>query len=328
MNIVNGESLVQKRAKILITDSTVKISKLHDIGEVIQNTNSGPISRENLLQQIVDVDALFCLLRDKIDKELLDRATKLKVIGTMSVGHEHIDLEECKRRGIRIGYTPGVLTESTAELGMALLLTTARRLPQAIESAKTGGWNSWTPYYMCGKALQNSTIGIYGMGKIGLSIADKVLPFNPSKIIYHNRKPSAQALSRFVYVSFEELLRKSDFLIICASASVENNKLFNKETFSLMKNDAILINISRGSLVNTDHLVAALENHQIGAAGIDVSAPEPLPINHPLYKLDNCVVLPHIGSATFSTRNLMASTTEDNIFNFICNKPMIYELSF
>ncbi|KAF7623479.1 hypothetical protein Mgra_00010226 [Meloidogyne graminicola] len=236
------------------------------------------------------------------------------MIGTMSVGYEHINLEECKRRGIRIGYTPDVLTETVAELGMALLLTTARRLPEAINSVKNGGWRTWSPYYMCGKSIENSVVGIYGMGKIGSSIANKLLPFMPEKIIYNNRKKRED--SPHTFVSFNDLLAQSDFLIITATPSPENTRIFNKNTFKLMKKDSILINISRGILVNHNDLADALTIGLIGSAGLDVTDPEPFPLEHPLQNMDNCVILPHIGSATYCTRNLMAATTEENILNF------------
>ncbi|KAI1727203.1 d-isomer specific 2-hydroxyacid dehydrogenase, NAD binding domain-containing protein [Ditylenchus destructor] len=317
------------KPKILVTDSAVWVPKLYQVAEVYQNPDEGQMPRDKLLEHVRDAEAMFCLLRDKIDKELLDRAKNLKMIGTMSVGYEHIDVKECKARGIRIGYTPEVLTEATAELGVALLLATARRIPEAVQSAKTGGWTTWTPYYMCGKALLESTIGIYGMGTIGRNIAEKLLPFKPHRILYHNRTPiKDECESPFTYASFEDLLKESDFLIICATPTEENIGLFNKNVFANMKNDAILINVARGVLVNLNDLYEALKNKEIGAAGLDVTNPEPLPVDHPLFGLANCVILPHIGSATFGTRNLMVSTTEDNIYNFITGKPMTSELMF
>jgi len=314
------------KLKILVTDRSVWVPKLYEIAEVYQNPEEGQMPRAELLEHIKEADALFCLLRDKIDKPLLDKAKNLRVIGTMSVGYEHIDVAECKKRGITIGYTPGVLTEATAELAMALILATSRRIPEAVHSAKSGGWTTWTPYYMCGKALKDSTVGIYGMGKIGLNIAEKLRAFKPGKIIYTNRSPSKDAPKAFTYVPFEQLLKESDFLIVCATPSAENAKIFCKKNFSQMKNDAILINVSRGVLVCLDDLYDALKTGQIGAAGLDVTDPEPLPKDHPLFNLNNCVILPHIGSATFATRNLMASTTEDNIYNFLAGKPMVSEL--
>jgi len=314
------------KPKIVVTDSSVWVPKLFEIGDVYQNREQGQMKRDNLLEQIVDAEALFCLVRDKIDKELLHKAKKLKIVATMSVGYEHIDVAECKKKGITIGYTPGVLTEATAELAISLLLATARRLPEAIAAAKNGDWSTWAPYWMCGKSLSDSTIGIYGMGTIGRSIVDKLLPFGPKRILYTNRSPSNEARGVCKYVPFDELLRESDFLIISARSTSENYRIFDKKSFSKMKNDAILVNVARGTLVNQEDLYAALSNGQLAAAGLDVTDPEPLPTVNPLFKLPNCVILPHIGSATYSTRNAMASTTEDNIYNCMTGKPLAAEL--
>nr|CAD2138356.1 unnamed protein product [Meloidogyne enterolobii] len=313
-------SLNSAKPKILMTDSTFNLTKLKEIGDVIQHDSPGQMPRTLLEEKIVDVDALFCLVRDKIDSQILEKAKNLKMIGTMSVGYEHINLEECKRKGIRVGYTP------VAELGMALILATARRLPEAINSVKSGGWRTWSPYYMCGKSLANSVVGIYGLGKIGTSIANKIQPFMPEKIIYNNRKKKED--SPHTFVSFNDLLAQSDFLIITATPSPENTRIFNKNSFKLMKKDSILINISRGVLVNHNDLADALTLGLIGGAGLDVTDPEPFPLEHPLHSMNNCVILPHIGSATYATRNLMAATTEQNIINYFKGIPMVSELLF
>jgi len=317
------------RPKIVVTSKDVSVPKLREIADVYQNGVDGDLNREKLLAKTKEADAIFCLAHDKIDKELLDNAKNLKVIGTLSVGYDHIDLAECKRRGIRIGYTPGVLTEATAELGVALLLATSRRILEAVKSAETGNCTTWhMSYFLCGKALQGSTVGIYGLGAIGASLAEKLVPFKPEKIIYNNRKPKSNVSEKFTYVSFEELLRESDFLVICAAATEENKGIFNAEAFAQMKGDAILINVARGSLVKLADLHEALVEKRLGAAGLDVTEVEPLPLDHPLFKLQNCVILPHIGSANYSTRNAMAATTENNIYNFFLGKPMTCELKF
>ncbi|CAD5220902.1 unnamed protein product [Bursaphelenchus okinawaensis] len=310
------------RPKILVTDSTVNVDKLKEIGEVEQYNGEGQMPRQKLLEAAKDVDGLFCLLRDKIDKEFLEKCNKLKVIGTMSVGYEHLDIEECKKRLIKVGYTPGVLTEATAELGISLLLAVSRRIVEAVDSAKSGGWTTWTPYYMCGKAIANQTIGFYGLGEIGKNMAEKLEPFKPDRIIYHNRKERKDVPS-YTYVDFDTLLKESDFLICTVAATAENKGIFNTEAFKKMKNDAIFINVSRGILVKMDDLNSALETGEICAAGLDVTDPEPLPLDHPLFQRKNCTILPHIGSATVATRNLMASTTVDNIYNAFSGQKMV-----
>ncbi|CAD5228609.1 unnamed protein product [Bursaphelenchus xylophilus] len=310
------------RPKVLVTDSTVNVDKLRKIADVDQYDAVGQMPRKELIERSRNVDGLFCLLRDKIDKEFLSNCEKLKVIGTMSVGYEHLDIEECKKRAIKVGYTPGVLTEATAELGISLLLAVSRRIVEAADSAKSGGWSTWTPYYMCGKAISGQTIGFYGLGAIGKSMAEKLEPFKPGRILYHNRKPRND-VPGYEYVDFDTLLKESDFLICTVAATAENKGIFNTEAFKKMKSDAIFVNVSRGVLVKMDDLNSALESGEIYAAGLDVTDPEPLPLDHPLFQRRNCTILPHIGSATVATRNLMASTTVDNIFNALSGEKMV-----
>jgi glyoxylate/hydroxypyruvate reductase len=220
-----------------------------------------------------------------------------------------------------MGFAGGVLSEATAETTIALLLATSRRIPEAISSAKHGDWTTWTPFYMCGKAIANSTVGIFGMGRIGESVAEKIAAFKPKRILYHNRKLKV-GCDQYVYVSFDELIQESDFLIVTVAAQPDLFGTFNAETFEKMKNDAIFINISRGKLVKTADLVEALKNGKIAAAGLDVVDPEPLPTDHPLFSMDNCVVLPHIGSANYSTRRAMLQLGEENVCNALLGKEM------
>ncbi|KAI6187608.1 Glyoxylate reductase/hydroxypyruvate reductase [Aphelenchoides besseyi] len=305
--------------KVVVTNKNVNVEKLKTIATVCQYEGEDVMPRDLLLNWGRDADAIFCLLTDRIDVELLNACPKLKVIGTMSAGHDHIDLEACKQRDVKVGYTPNVLSESTAELGIALLLATSRRIVEASHSAKSGGWTNWNPSYMIGKGLSQSTCGIYGLGQIGSSVARKLEAFNPSRIIYHNRRQRIDVT--YDYVDFNTLLKESDFLVVTASATPENENIFDTEAFKKMKNDAVFCNISRGSLVNTNDLYNALKDGEIGAAGIDVCSPEPLPTSHPLHQT-NCVILPHIGSATRSTRDLMASLTVDNIYNVLKGQKM------
>ncbi|KAH7721080.1 glyoxylate reductase/hydroxypyruvate reductase-like protein, partial [Aphelenchoides avenae] len=214
--------------------------------------------------------------------------------------------------GIKVGFAGNVLTEATAELAVALLLATSRRIPEAVNSAKNGGWTTWTPFYMCGKALAGSTVGIFGMGRIGESVAEKLAAFKPQRIIYHNRKPK-DGKPQYQYVSFVDLVRESDFLVITVCASEDLTGKFNRDIFAQMKKDAVLVNISRGKLVKTMDLYEALHAGTIGAAGLDVVDPEPLPPDHPLYMLNNCVVTPHIGSANTPTRQAMLDLGEANV---------------
>ncbi|VDH93788.1 glyoxylate/hydroxypyruvate reductase [Mytilus galloprovincialis] len=277
-------------------------------------TGDGFITREALLQGVVGANALIVHPPDRVDKLVLDAAgSQLKVISTMSVGLEHIDIAECRRRGISVGYTPGVLTETTAELTLALLLATSRRIKEGFKAVEKGmvGWQNG--HWLCGKQINGCTVGIVGLGRIGLAVAKRLQPFGVAKFLYsgHSEKPGGTEIGA-TFVSFDELLRNSDFVVACCSMNEENKGLFNKDAFSKMKSDAIFINSSRGVLVNQEDLYDALKSGQIMAAGLDVTSPEPLPVDHQLKTLDNCVIFPHLGSATTDTRNVMAVTAAKN----------------
>lgn len=280
--------------------------------------------REELLKNIEGKDGLFCMLTDKIDEEVLNHAgPNLKVIGTMSVGVDHLDLEEIKKRKIKIGYTPNILTDATAELTVALLLCTSRRLLEASPEVYNGGWKAWAPVWMCGPGLNNSTVGVVGFGRIGQAVAQRLKPFNVSNILYSGRtdKPEAKEIGA-KRVSFDELLSRSDFIIVTCALTPETKEIFNDEAFKKMKSNAIFINTSRGGVVDQNALVKALENKTILAAGLDVMTPEPLPLDNPLLKLKNCVLLPHIGSASIQTRANMAILTANNIITALNGQPM------
>lgn len=285
--------------------------------------------RAELLKGVVGAHGLFCLLSEKIDREVLDAAgPDLKVISTLSVGFDHLAMDEIKKRGIRVGYTPDVLTEATAELSVALLLTTCRRLPEAIQEVKSGGWKSWSPMWMCGYGLSNSTVGIIGLGRIGMAIAQRLKPFGVKKFLYTGRQPHPECAEEVnaEYVSCQKLAEDSDFVIVSCSLTPETEGMCNKDFFSRMKKTSVFINISRGSAVNQDDLYQALITGQIAAAGLDVTTPEPLPTNHPLLGLKNCVILPHIGSATYSTRNTMAILAVNNLLKGLAGDEMPSEL--
>ncbi|KAH8403453.1 hypothetical protein KR215_010617, partial [Drosophila sulfurigaster] len=274
------------------------------------------IPREDLLREIKGKEALFCALTDRIDAAVLDAAgDQLKCIATISVGYEHIDVHECKRRGIRVGYTPDVLTDATAELTLALLLATNRRLFEANREVYNGGWKSWSPMWMCGKGLKNSRVALYGFGRIGQEIAARIVPFKPSQITYTTRSPKPEEAAKVnaKHVGFDEMLSLSDFIIVCCALTPETKEVFNSSAFEKMKPHCIFINTARGGVVDQKALTEALISKRIMAAGLDVTTPEPLPLNDPLLKLDNVVVLPHIGSADIETRKEMSRITARNI---------------
>ncbi|XP_044516902.1 glyoxylate reductase/hydroxypyruvate reductase [Gracilinanus agilis] len=292
----------------------------------VQHWNTDePIPREDLLKGIAGAHGLLCLLSDKVDKKVLDAAgSNLKVISTLSVGVDHLDLVEIKKRGIRVGYTPDVLTDATAELAVALLLTTCRRLPEAIGEVKNGGWTSWKPLWLCGYGLTNSTVGIIGLGRIGQAIARRLKPFGVQRFLYTGRQPKPKEAAEFQaeFVPIHQLAAESDFVVVTCALTSETKGLCNKDFFQKMKNTAVFINISRGDVVNQEDLYQALLNNQIGAAGLDVTTPEPLPTNHPLLSLKNCVILPHVGSATHGTRNTMSVIAANNLLAGLKDEPM------
>ncbi|KAM9449726.1 glyoxylate reductase/hydroxypyruvate reductase [Clarias gariepinus] len=288
-----------------------------------------PVPRQELLRKVKGCDGLLCVLTEKIDAEVLDAAgPNLKVVSTMSVGFDHLSLDELKKRGIRVGYTPEVLTDAVAELTIALLLTTSRRLIEAAHEAKTGGWGTWRTLWLCGYELADSTVGILGLGRIGVAIAERLKPFKVKKFIYTDVAPRpdlAEAIQA-EYVSMDELARRSDFLAVCCALTPETQGICNRNLFSKMKNTSIFINTSRGGVVNQEDLYAALSSGQIAGAGLDVTTPEPLPTNHPLFTLNNCVILPHIASASYTTRNAMSALAANNLLAGLRGEPMPKEL--
>jgi glyoxylate/hydroxypyruvate reductase len=306
------------RPKVFITRSDIPkiaVDTLREKCDVLFWDNAFPVPRDILLKNIQGIDGLFCMVTDKIDGELLDKAgPNLKVIGTMSVGHDHIDVEAVKSRGIKLGFTPDVLTDATAELTVALLLATSRRLFEAHAGLLNGDWAkcAWGPTWMCGMGLANSTVGIYGMGRIGQAVMKRLVPFGVSRFVYSGRSKKVDVPDA-EFLSFEDFLRQSDFIIVTCPLTEATKDLFGEKAFSLMKTSAVFVNTSRGGLVNQDALIAALKTQRIFAAGLDVMTPEPLPVDHELTKLKNCVLLPHIGSATIQSRNAMAQLTAKNI---------------
>ncbi|XP_060156727.1 glyoxylate reductase/hydroxypyruvate reductase isoform X2 [Globicephala melas] len=278
------------------TEGSAALARAADC-EVEQWDSDEPIPSKDLERGVAGAHGLLCLLSDRIDKKLLDAAgANLKVISTMSVGVDHLALDEIKKRGIRVGYTPDVLTDATAELAVSLLLTTCRRLPEAIEEVKNGGWTSWKPLWMCGYGLTQSTVGIIGLGRIGQAIARCLKPFGVQRLLYTGRQPRPQEAEEFQaeFVSTQQLAAESDFIVVACSLTPATRGLCNKDFFQQMKKTAVFVNISRGEVVDQDDLYQALASGQIAAAGLDVTTPEPLPTNHPLLTLKNCGECPFL----------------------------------
>lgn len=276
-----------------------------------------------LRERLADASGIFCLLDDPIPAEILHNAPKLKVISNMAVGVDNIDLEACTRLGIPVGHTPGVLTDGTADLTVALLLSVGRQLPKASEDARLGRWSSWNPTGWLGTDLRDSTIGIVGLGKIGYAVAQRLSGFGP-QIIFTSKNPKPEKARTLDarQVSLDELLRSSDIICLHTALTDETKGMIDKSAFQIMKKSAILINAARGPVVKTDDLVEALESGQIRAAGLDVTDPEPLPPDHPLFRLENCLITPHIGSATHHTRKSMAEIALRNLVAGLSGYPL------
>ncbi|XP_059826054.1 glyoxylate reductase/hydroxypyruvate reductase-like isoform X1 [Hypanus sabinus] len=307
------------------------LQALRDSGicDLKQWDSDDPVPRSELLKEVAGVHGLYCLLTEEIDRELLDAAgPNLKVISTMSVGFDHLSLEEIKKRGIRVGYTPDVLTNATAELTVALLLATSRRLMEAVAEVKSGGWGTWKPLWLCGYGLSDSTVGIVGLGRIGLAVAQRLKPFGVKKFLYTDfePKPVVAAEIQAEYVSLDKLAEESDFVTVHCALTPDTKGICNNKLFSKMKKTAVFINTSRGAVVNQDDLYEALTTGQIAAAGLDVTVPEPLPTDHRLLSLKNCVILPHVASATIATRTAMAVLAANNLLAGLKDEPMLKEL--
>lgn len=297
--------------------------------DVTQWESDDPIPRGQLLKSVQGVNALFCLLTDKIDRELLDAAGPgLRVVGTMSVGYDHIDLNACSERDIKVGFTPNVLTNAVAELTLALLLATSRRLKEGMRAVEDGSWGTWKPMWLCGPGLEGSTVGIVGMGRIGQAVARCLIPFAVKRIVYNANIMECRVAKEIgaEFQSLDDLLAHSDFIIVCVALTPQTKEMFNRDLFQKMKKTAVFINSSRGGVVQQDDLYQALVNRDIAAAGLDVTTPEPLPTDSPLLKLDNCVVLPHIGSATHMSRSAMSELTAKNILAALKGQPMPDEI--
>lgn len=273
-----------------------------------------PVPRDILLKESAQADGLFCMLSDQIDEALLKEAPGLKVVANLAVGYDNIDLEAAQAHEVVVTNTPDVLTETTADLGFALLMATARRIVEASGYIKADQWQNWAPYLLAGTDIHHKTIGIVGMGRIGEAIARRAKGFGMS-VLYHNRsrKYEAEAELQATYVTIDQLLQEADFVISVVPLTNETEKMFDKTAFAKMKSTAIFINISRGATVDETALFEALQTKQIKAAGLDVYTEEPIGKEHPLITLDNAVCLPHIGSSSEETRTLMIKQCLENI---------------
>lgn len=288
-----------------------------------------PPTRSELLQHVQGCDGILSLLSDRIDAEVFERAgSQLKVVSNYAVGFNNIDVREAHIRGIRVGNTPGVLTEATADIAAGLILATARRFPESFEQVQKLQWKTWDPLGLLGLDLRGATLGIIGLGRIGMALAKRMHFGWDMKVIYtaRNEKPDAEAVLGARRVDLETLLSQADIVSLHADYNASTHHLINFSTLRLMKPSAILINTARGGLVDQAALYAALKEGILWGAGLDVTDPEPLPADSPLRELPRCVILPHIGSATIETRQAMADIAVNNLLAGLHGRPLPHEV--
>jgi glyoxylate reductase len=290
---------------------------------IIINKRNRPFNRNELVNNVKNVDAILCTLQDKIDKEIINTGgPKLKIISTFSTGFEHIDVKIAKERGIKIGYTGDILTETTADLTFGLILCIGRRIVEADKFVRNFKWkNGWDPQLMLGTDIHNKILGIIGFGKIGQSIARRAIGFN-MKIVYYKRNREIADLDKILknnveFIELKELLAISDFIVICCSLNKECFHLIDIEKIKVMKKTSFLINTSRGKIIKENDLVFALKNKYIAGAALDVFEEEPIYSNNPLIKMKNVILVPHIGSASVDTRIRMSEIAATNIINVL-----------
>ena len=290
-----------------------------------------PISKTKLRSKIENIEGLICFPYDKIDSDLMDIAKNLKVISTYSVGFDHIDTQYAKKKKIRVGYTPEVLTDATADLAFSLILDVLRRVSEGDRIIRNGKWRQiYGAYDYVGIDLQGKTLGIFGLGRIGSTLARRAKSFD-MKIIYHNRKPVSKNKEKLLgakYVTLDKLITQSDVISIHVPHTKETNQLFDMKIFKKMKKSAFLINTARGKIINEKDLITALNKKIIAGAALDVYELEPISKKHPFTKIQNIVLAPHIGSSTKETRVKMAEITIKNLNLGMNGKSPIYSVGY
>ncbi len=284
-----------------------------------------PPPRAELLRRIAGCDGVLALLTDKVDDEFLDAAgPQLKVVSNYAVGFDNIDVAACARRGVAVGNTPGVLTDTTADLAWTLLMAAARRIAEGDRYVRDGNWRTWGPLLLLGPDVHGSTLGIVGFGRIGQAVARRAQGFG-MEVLYHdvNRLPDAvTGPLGATYLPLEELLGRSDFVSLHVNLSPETRGLINATTLGQMKPSAILVNTSRGPVVDQPALAEALRDGVIAAAALDVTDPEPIHMDDPLVGMDNCLIVPHIASASRATRAKMAEMAAANLLAGVRGEPL------
>ncbi|HEY73841.1 MAG: D-glycerate dehydrogenase [Chloroflexi bacterium] len=272
-----------------------------------------PVPRDVLLEKVRDIDGLYCLLSERVDAELLAAAPHLQVVSNMAVGYDNIDVDACTARSIPVGNTPGVLTDATADCAFALLMAAARRIVEGADYVRAGRWKTWGPMLLMGQDVHAAVLGIVGLGRIGQAVARRARGFD-MRVLYHDLYVSdVPPALKVTGVGLDTLLAESDFISLHVPLTEETYHLIGAGELRKCKPTTILVNTSRGGVVDADALYRALRDGEIAYAALDVTEPEPLPADHPLLSLSNCIVTPHIASASVVTRTRMAVIAAENL---------------
>ena len=303
------------KPKVYVTRKVpeVGLEKVRDACDAEVWEGSLPVPREVLLTKVSEVEGLYCLLTDRVDAVLLDAAPNLKVVSNYAVGYNNIDVDACTALGIPVGNTPGVLTDTTADFAFTLLTAAARRVIEGVHYVVEGEWKTWGPKLLLGQDIHGATLGIVGFGRIGQAVAKRASGFD-MRVIYYDpyveaSPPEIEAES----VDLATLLSTSDFVSVHVPLTDATHHLLGGEELSQMKPTAVLVNTARGPIVDPDALFVALNEERLAAAALDVTEPEPIPADHPLLALPNCIVTPHIASGSVATRGKMATMAADNL---------------
>ncbi|CAO3573704.1 unnamed protein product [Mortierella alpina] len=312
-----------QRQRLLVTRTLPQASQARlDKGlegvDVVQWKEDCAIPRAEFLKMAKGADGILCLLTDKIDAELLDAAgPQLKVVSTMSVGFDHVHVPELTSRSVALGITPGVLTEATADTTVLLVLASARRLREGMTAVINGEWGTWSPTWLLGSQLTDKTVGIVGLGRIGVAVAKRLKVFGVQKFLYQGTRPRKESEEEvggaIEFADMDRLLRESDVICVCCALTDKTKNMFDYNAFSKMKKSVVFVNTARGGIVEQDGLIRALREGKLGSVGLDVTVPEPLPKDSELLSFPNCLVLPHIGSGTLETRTAMSEIAIENV---------------
>ena len=319
-----------EKFKVFITRKIdqMAIDQISELCEVDLWPGDLPPSREEMLNHAAGMDGILCLLTDKIDAQLLEATgPQLKVISNMAVGFDNIDLAAATKRGIPVGNTPGILTDATADFAFALLMAAGRRVCEAAQYLLDGKWQTWGPSILLGADFRGTTLGLVGFGRIGQAMAKRAAGFEMRVLYYDPSTQPVPGLNAQPVQDLDELLANSDFVSLHVPLTEKTRHMVDAAFLSKMKPNAILINTSRGAVVDQTALYEALSKEQIRAAALDVTDPEPLPLDDPLLSLDNCLITPHIASASHHTRTQMAEVAAQNLLLGLQGKPLLHSVN-